>query len=459
MHSCNRKFLLDNSKNNLTIKEIHVMKHTTETIPFTESKNNESIFQSNIQEKTDNQTSEISPVTLIRMEQIAPEGEIVANSDDIQPDFLKNILRQQQDTRQQESGLSKRVKMYYQKQDALIDNYERTDRRANNDEKEQEKNNNFNTKTKKMTDILSRASFAVNIILFLIKIVAAILSKSLSVVSTVVDSAVDLTSSVLLLWASRAMKKRDDYRYPQGRTRLEPVTIIILSVIMCAASVIVVYNSVNTIINDVGYFTETNTTKTLSEINMSPFPMGVMCATAISKAILFFLCYRVKNPTMSALAEDHRNDVASNIIALGCGLISTYAYRNKINQRAIVIDPVGAVLISIYIIIAWIRQANRQIKHLTGYTAKPQFLSQITWLTYHHSPLIEKIETVRAFHFGTSFLVEVHIVLPETMQVKEAHDIAEELQQKIERLSEVERAFVHIDYECKHKPTDEHKTV
>jgi hypothetical protein len=37
--------------------------------------------------------------------------------------------------------------------------------------------------------------------------------------------------------------------------------------------------------------------------------------------VLFVLCYRVKNPTMYALAEDHRNDVASNIVALTCGLI------------------------------------------------------------------------------------------------------------------------------------------
>jgi len=83
----------------------------------------------------------------------------------------------------------------------------------------------------------------------------------------------------------------------------------------------VIYNSINAIMNDVGFLTETNTTKSLSEIEMGTFPVTVMCVTAVSKAILFFLCYRVKNPTMSALAEDHRNDVASNIIALGCGLI------------------------------------------------------------------------------------------------------------------------------------------
>ena len=100
----------------------------------------------------------------------------------------------------------------------------------------------------------------------------------------------------------------------------------------------VVYNSINSIITNAGYFTETNTTKTLSEIDMGPFPVTVMCVTAASKALLFLLCSRLKNPTMSALAEDHRNDVASNLIALACGLISkshhsTYSARLKTDSE------------------------------------------------------------------------------------------------------------------------------
>lgn len=44
------------------------------------------------------------------------------------------------------------------------------------------------------------------------------------------------------------------------------------------------------------------------------------------------------------------------------------------------------------------------------------------------------------------------IELPEDLQLKAAHAIGESLQIKIEKLSEVERAFVHLDYECDHKP-------
>lgn len=81
---------------------------------------------------------------------------------------------------------------------------------------------------------------------------------------------------------------------------------------------------------------------------------------------------------MYALAEDSRNDVASNIVALVCGLIGMFrcdsfhneemnrcssfqasnALRGKIKQEAIVVDPIGAIVISVYIIIAWILQAN-----------------------------------------------------------------------------------------------------
>ncbi|KAK6047500.1 hypothetical protein COOONC_14994, partial [Cooperia oncophora] len=76
-----------------------------------------------------------------------------------------------------------------------------------------------------------------------------------------------------------------------------------------------------------------------------------------------------------------------------------------------------------------------------------------------HDPRISHLDTVYVYHFGTKFLVEVHIVLDEDMPLKVAHDISESLQINIESLPEVERAFVHTDYEYDHQPQDEHKIV
>jgi divalent metal cation (Fe/Co/Zn/Cd) transporter len=98
---------------------------------------------------------------------------------------------------------------------------------------------------------------------------------------------------------------------------------------MCAASVVVIYKAIDTIINNVQFFTEPKTRRTLAFIDMSVFPFSVMVITAVIKSILFFFCYRIKTPTLYALATDHRNDVASNIVALICGLIGII-YRNQL---------------------------------------------------------------------------------------------------------------------------------
>ncbi len=44
------------------------------------------------------------------------------------------------------------------------------------------------------------------------------------------------------------------------------------------------------------------------------------------------------------------------------------------------------------------------------------------------------------------------------MQIQGAHGIGSNLQMKLESLSEIERAFVHIDYEFEHQ-IDEHKQI
>lgn len=89
-----------------------------------------------------------------------------------------------------------------------------------------------------------------------------------------------------------------------------------------------------------------------------------------------------------------------------------------------------------------------QVRNLTGYTAPAQILQQLTWIAFHHSPLVRKIDTVRAYHFGTHFLVEVDVLLPNDLRLAEAVHVAIGLEQKIEALPDVERAFVHLNCEA-----------
>ena len=112
---------------------------------------------------------------------------------------------------------------------------------------------------------------------------------------------------------------------------------------------------------------------------------------------------------------------------------------------------------ALYIIREWAETGKDQVDMLAGKAADPNMLSKLTYLAFNHHPQVRKIDTVRAYHVGTRLLVELDIVLPPDMPLRQAHDIGESLQVAIEKLAYVERAFVHLDFEWTHSP--EHKRV
>jgi divalent metal cation (Fe/Co/Zn/Cd) transporter len=72
-----------------------------------------------------------------------------------------------------------------------------------------------------------------------------------------------------------------------GRTRLEPIIIIILSIVMCAASFQVIFEGVRSIIEDVGYFRNVSGyAYEKPPVDINPAAISIMCIT-IGK--LFFV--------------------------------------------------------------------------------------------------------------------------------------------------------------------------
>ncbi|XP_065196776.1 uncharacterized protein LOC135828258 [Sycon ciliatum] len=282
------------------------------------------------------------------------------------------------------------------------------------------------------------ASLLVNVLLFGLKIAALVLSDSLSVLSSLVDSALDLFTGIVLFVTQRMMrpKTNDVYKYPAGKRRIEPVAIVICACVMGTASLQLIIASAQSIV------------KGDAKPNVKGLAGAILGISVLAKLALYLFCRRINNPSVQALAIDHRNDTMSNAIAIVFGLLGTYVRTW--------IDPLGGIFIAIYIIVNWIKAGKEQAEQLVGKGADASVLQQLTFAALQHSTRILQVDTVRAYHFGTNFIVEVHLVLPETMQLKEAHDIGESLQIKLEKLSHVERAFVHLDFESQHRPSDEH---
>jgi divalent metal cation (Fe/Co/Zn/Cd) transporter len=201
--------------------------------------------------------------------------------------------------------------------------------------------------------------------------------------------------------------------------------------------------------------------KTLSankaeSINLGLFDILGLVAVIVTKGVLHLWSRGTPSIAAQAQSEEHRTDMGGNALSFVAVLMAFYIP----DKKAWWVDATVAMLYSLFTIYTWGRTGLAHARTLVGRTADPQFIQQLTSIVYHHEPDKSiKVDTVRAYHYGANFLVEVEIILPENMTVKESHDLSESLLHKLERLPEVDRAFVHIDYEWDHDPHADHKEV
>lgn len=280
-----------------------------------------------------------------------------------------------------------------------------------------------------------QASNIANMVLFIAKVYASVESRSLAVIASTLDSLLDLLSGFILWFTASAMRKPNQYRYPIGKKRMQPVGIVVFASVMATLGLQILFESGREIIIK-------------AQPDRDPvkerWMIGIMVSVTVIKFALMTYCRRFKNEIIRAYAQDHFFDVITNSIGLVTAVLAIHFFWW--------IDPLGAILIALYTMGTWAKTVMENVWSLIGRTAPPEFLAKLTYLIWNYHEEIKHIDTVRAYNFGSQYFVEVDIVVPEDMSLTQAHNIGETLQEKLEQLPEVERAFVHIDFEYTHKP-------
>ncbi|CAI5462274.1 unnamed protein product [Closterium sp. Yama58-4] len=381
-----------------------------------------------------------------------------------------------------------------------------------------------------------------NVCLFIVKIIASIVSGSLAILASTLDSLLDLLCGFILWYTARTMRRTNPYKYPIGKRRMQPLGIIVFACIMASLGFQILLEAVRKL-------TDSSHSAGLGE--KWQVYVGIMLLVILTKFILFLYCRLFSDDIVQAYALDHMMDVVTNTVGLMAAVLA--------GEYAWWIDPVGAIFppvplhpfplplaplhpfplplaplhpfplplaplhpfllpqlalytmfnwgntvrenvrcltaesnskaiapplppttppslptpqlalytmfnwgnsvrenLALYTMFNWGNTVRENVRSLTGRTAPPAFLQKLTYLCWNHHRAILAIDTVRAYTFGASYFTEVDVVLPEDMPLKEAHDIGEALQNKLERLPEIERAFVHLDYEVSHRPEHHH---
>ncbi|KKY33405.1 putative cation diffusion facilitator 1 [Diaporthe ampelina] len=239
------------------------------------------------------------------------------------------------------------------------------------------------------------ASFGVNFCLFCIQLYAAVSTGSLSLFATAADAFMDLVSSFVMWTTSRMAARPSIYKYPVS---------------------------------------------------------ALLAQTVGAKSTLMVYCYFLrKYPSVHVFFIDHRNDIFVNVFGLVMSIVG--------DRFVWYLDPIGAICIALLILFSWVANAFEQVWLLVGKGAPKEFISKLVYMTITHDERILKVDTCRAYHAGQKYYVEVDVVMDEKTPLKVSHDVNQELQRKLEGLQDVERAFVHVDYEHEHDIDQEHKPL
>ena len=322
--------------------------------------------------------------------------------------------------------------------------------------------------------LAARVSLVVNIALLAAKVGAFIVSRSRAVQASATDSLVDLASQVILFWAAAAAAPRRDARYPVGKARVSTLGVAGAAAIMIVATVAVCASAVEDLYEGLVRHNP-------PALAVGPALFAVLLGGTAVKAGLFLLCEREAKTappgagdTLSALAEDHRTDALTNVVAAAASAGVAFG-----GPPAWPADPVAALALSAYILVVWSRIFARTVAKIVGRAAPASVMAALEAVIVASSAAAATsspedgggggggggrapsstaftVDVLKAWFSGDALLCECEIVMPPDTPLRVTHDVALGLQHALEavRVGDVgvERAYVHVDYARREEP-------
>lgn len=272
-------------------------------------------------------------------------------------------------------------------------------------------------------------TLAGNIILASSKGLVAYLSGSVALYSDAANSISDVVYSLLMVLGLWFALRPPDISHPQGHSRFEPLIGMVVTASMAFAGFEAARMSIVRFIEG-GSAVEPG------------LPVLVLLFSAAVKTMMFlrirWISGEVSSPTLATTAKDNLSDV----------LTSTAAFVGAVGSSFIhpLADPIGGILVSLWIFRTVITAAKENLGFLTGQGADEHLRERLVSVA-GEVPGVLQVHHLMCEYTGPRVVVDLHVNVNGSMTLSNAHDIADEVISRLEELPEVDRAYVHIEPE------------
>lgn len=270
-------------------------------------------------------------------------------------------------------------------------------------------------------------TLAGNIFLAIIKAFAAKWSNSSAMYADAANSISDVLYSILLVIGLWMSQRPPDSSHPQGHSRFEPFTALIVTLSMAFAGFEAGRSSLSRFLMG-------------GESILVGVPLVVLAVSVGIKASMFYLVRKAaresSSPGLEAAAKDNISDVWTSLAA-ALGILGS----QFINP---LLDPAAGIFVALWIFKAVIYQARENLGYLTGVGADPE-LQKRFFNAVAEIKGVEDVHHIITEYAGPKLVVEMHINVDGELSLNQAHAICDQATDVLTSFPEVDRAYVHVE--------------
>jgi len=273
-------------------------------------------------------------------------------------------------------------------------------------------------------------STSVAALLVVIKMTVGILSGSIAVLASAIDSFLDLTVSLFNYFALSNAEKNPDDNFNFGRSKIEPLAAVIEGTVISLSGLFILYEALIKIAHP----------REMSNMAESMYVMiASFIITAFLVAFLTYVAKKTKNMVIRADALHYKTDLFSN----GAVLLALAAISYTGEE---LIDPILGIAIAIFMIYSSIPIIKEGILMLLD-AALPQADRDSIEEILNSEPIIQTHHYLQTRESGSHIFISVHAVFNVSISLYDAHLIADKVEARIRELFEDKKChiLIHMD--------------
>ncbi len=263
----------------------------------------------------------------------------------------------------------------------------------------------------------ARLSVVTAFLLTLLKLTIGIVTGSMAVLASAVDSILDILMSSINLFAIKKAEKPADECHPFGHGKFETVATLVQAFVIAISGSWVIFEAARRLVQG-------------SELQMVEGGIAVlMLSTLVSFFISRYLRVVARETDSSALEADSLHfsmDVYTNLaLAGGLFIMQLTGYTG--------IDPILSMLVGCYIIVEAYKLVRHGMRDVLDAELPPSVLEDVTRLLDEFKENLVDYRNLRTRRAGSQKFLDFDLVVCRHMSIEEAHDIADRLEEQIKK--------------------------